>query len=252
MDRLRNTARRPPKNSGNISHLKDICLNPTAALSFAAKDPRQSASSLRYFAERTTRFIPRSCSDQSRTYRKNRIFAEIVTLHTFASYCDSSGLRIRGDSEEFRRKHLDPARVMDEFILQRQIWPSFEYFEIMALAQHYGLPTRLLDWTRRSHAAAYFAASGALRSNGHKSDRLAVWALDPENIQLDLRNVRMIAIPGSDNANIAAQSGLFTLLTQRYARGKPFEGPHCLDEYVAACGSQDLAKITVPHRKPQK
>jgi hypothetical protein len=178
---------------------------------------------------------------------ENRIFAEIHALATFARYCDSSGLRIPGDSAEFRRKYLDPTKVMDEFIFHKRIWPSEEYFQIMALAQHYRLPTRLLDWSRRSYVAAYFAAAEALRDDGIKgSRRLAVWAFDQENMQLELKNVEVIPIPGSNNANIAAQSGLFTLLRQEYTLGKPFEGQHCLDDYVLSCGSRHLAKITLP------
>jgi hypothetical protein len=183
---------------------------------------------------------------------ENRIFAEIAALHTFALYCDSSGLRIPGDSEEFRRKYLDPTKVMDDFIFKRRIWPSVEYFQIMALAQHYGLPTRLLDWSRRSYVAAYFAASGALRDDKPQNGRLAVWAFDPENIRISLKKIQVIPVPGSNNANIAAQSGLFTLLTQEYTRGQPFQGSQYLDEYVADCGSQDLAKVTVPMTEAPK
>ena len=176
---------------------------------------------------------------------ENQIVAEIYGLHIFAVYCDSSGLKIPGDSEEFRRKYLDPTKVVDSFILHRRVWPSNEYFEIMALAQHYGLPTRLLDWSRRSHVAAYFAASGALR-DGKRRGRLAVWALNTENIKFNLKNVEVIPVPGSNNANIAAQSGLFTLLRQEYTMGKPFKGPDCLVDYARSCGSADLAKVTLP------
>lgn len=178
---------------------------------------------------------------------EDRIFAEIAALNTFARYCHSSGLRIPGDSADFRKKYLDPTTVMDQFIFHRRIWPSEEYFQIMALAQHYRLPTRLLDWSWRSHVAAYFAASGALTDKDEdiKNRRLVVWAFDQENMRLSLRNVEVILVPGSNNANIAAQSGLFTLLRQEYKRGKPFEGSHCLDDYVVSCGSHALVKITV-------
>ncbi len=100
--------------------------------------------------------------------------------------------------------------------------------------------------------AAYFAASGALRDDKPQNGRLAVWAFDPENIRISLKKIQVIPVPGSNNANIAAQSGLFTLLTQEYTRGQPFQGSQYLDEYVADCGSQDLAKVTVPMTEAPK
>jgi hypothetical protein len=64
-------------------------------------------------------FLPfRSNPDQS----EHRIFEEINTLRTFAEYCDSAGLRIPGDSEEFRRKFLDPTSKLDSFIFHRPTW----------------------------------------------------------------------------------------------------------------------------------
>ncbi len=185
-----------------------------------------------------------------------RIFVEIHTLRTFAGYCDSTGLRIPGDSEEFRKRYLDPTRMLDSFVFkkrirpsdedsERQIWPSDKYFEIMALAQHFGLPSRLLDWSHSSYIAAYFAASSGLKDkNG--ADRLAVWALNTANIKSTLKNVRVVQVSGSNNVNVAAQRGLFTLLMQEYRRGDRFKEPHCLNDYVVSCKSHDLAKVTLP------
>jgi hypothetical protein len=41
-----------------------------------------------------------------------------------------------------------------------------DFVELYFLAQHYGLPTRLLDWTTNPLAALFFAVSGDLREDG--------------------------------------------------------------------------------------
>lgn len=47
------------------------------------------------------------------------------------------------------------------------------YFDWMFLMQHYGVPTRLLDWSESPLVALYFAVSNHLESDG------ALWILDP-------------------------------------------------------------------------
>src|SRR5215831_16215491 len=52
-----------------------------------------------------------------------------------------------------------------------------EDLEWLALMQHYGAPTRLLDWTRSAYVAAFFAADGASSPNA-----FAVWAVDQQAV----------------------------------------------------------------------
>lgn len=47
---------------------------------------------------------------------------------------------------------------------------------ILFLMQHYGLPTRLLDWSTNIFVAAYFAVSGTLEKDGE------IWVLNPEKL----------------------------------------------------------------------
>ncbi len=88
--------------------------------------------------------------------------------------------------------------------------PDLDVFPLMALAQHHGLPTMLLDWTLRPRVGAYFAACQAVRSNT-PSKLLAIWALERgEHGDGDPR-LRFYDAPAATNPNLHAQAGLFTM-----------------------------------------
>ena len=55
------------------------------------------------------------------------------------------------------------SETIDREVFRDPSWPPSDFLPIFGLAQHYGLPTRLLDWTYDPRIAAYFAASGVMR-----------------------------------------------------------------------------------------
>ncbi len=69
--------------------------------------------------------------------------------------------------------------------------PPTTDFDWLFLQQHYGVPTRLLDWTENPFIALYFALSSS-----SKDDDASVWMLDPIKWnQLALNNAQLDRIP---------------------------------------------------------
>jgi hypothetical protein len=167
-----------------------------------------------------------------------RIFAEFMFLNEFWTTADKHGLPTPEDSQKWRTDWRELGRSLNTCYsnptkyASAPPWPHNEHHSLMALAQHHGVPTRLLDWTRTPLAAAYFAA---IPDGVHaKTDGTAdVWAL---NLALAISpRIETVMAPRSANPNLHAQDGLFTIVTNLGVPVKPTErfAPRPLDQCVS-------------------
>jgi FRG domain len=185
--------------------------------------------------------------------------AEFMLITDFIHRCDELGLATPGQLPVRLHEHsiLDPRRP----IAADDVFAIPDVGLQAALAQHHGVPTRLLDWSDDPLTAAYFASTGS-----HYGDRIAVWALNETaatTVSMKLwgeaaglspvaLTLRIVRPSRAANPYLRAQRGSFTLMWGAGCSALVNSGVYpTIDDFVAGAWRPEwegalLRRVTVP------
>ena len=119
----------------------------------------------------------------------------------------------RGTLRAGEKEQNTQARILQQLLVTNtERWIPRDLWEVASLAQHHGIPTRLLDWCFDPFIACFFACDDG-QNGGTPSSDIAVWEFNNQPFALDhFAPLQIIRPRYWGNENIRSQTGALTLV----------------------------------------
>jgi hypothetical protein len=180
--------------------------------------------------------------------------AELGVVSQFAQLCDRVGLSIPGFHQIFRKSGQEITLYGGASVggIGTAEWPKPEMYELLAVAQHHGVPTRLLDFSYSAMIALFFAAEDCVTNEAsvcqHGATELSVWAVNTRSLRERPLEFSVLEVPRARNPFLFAQRGLF-VLDRRIGDSPNRGGDYCLTGPIRAkygLNNDVVVKFTLP------
>ena len=137
---------------------------------------------------------------------------ELYVLLKFLNWADRTGLKISANNKIRELIHENIKYKLEG----HEEWPNQDFFEVISLAQHYGVPTEALDWSYDYKVSLYFATRNVLDDN---DDDCILWAFNHDFMEKNIfpnlsfpYKLHFYRPEYHTNPNLRAQKGLFTFM----------------------------------------